>query len=175
MIAGLAVACLALLGGGLLAREAAKAPGAAPAPANWPVTETPPQGWKRLAVGNAFSFVAPDDTRTVALQGIDSRVGGYETDRFSVMFDYGRYSNSLSDEIPWSEIDGHRARLARGPGPCRALPGDEKDWPFQAAVYVELRPNPDRLALTMVGCAASEAGVEELQRLFLSLRFNPQA
>ncbi|HLZ84269.1 MAG TPA: hypothetical protein VKQ54_11940, partial [Caulobacteraceae bacterium] len=94
---------------------------------------------------------------------------------FNLTFDYGPYSNSLSDTTPWRIVDGHKARLASGTGSCRVLPTQENDWPFAGNVYVELRPNPKRLALTMTGCASSEAGLEELQRLYLSLRFNPRA
>jgi hypothetical protein len=62
----------------------------------WPPTEPVPVGWKRIQVGEAFSFDAPADTQPVSLHGIDSAVGGYKNDRFNVTFDYGAYSNSLS-------------------------------------------------------------------------------
>lgn len=168
--AGLAAACLALSVSGSFAQVNARPPEAK----NWPVVEAPRPGWKRIQLGNAFSFEAPIDTQHVALQGIDSAVGGYETDRFSFMFDYGRWSNSLSDATPWSDIDGYRSRLESGSGSCRSLPTDREDRPFGAAVYVELRPRPNRLALSMFGCATSEAGLEELRQIYLSLRFNPQ-
>ena len=142
---------------------------------HWPVADQPPAGWKRIQVGNAFSFDAPIDTQPIRLQGIDSTVGGYKTDRFNLMFDYGPYSNSLSSTTPWRMVDGHKSRLEMGAGPCRVLPTEQNDLPFAGNVYVELRPSPRRLALTMPGCASSEAALEELQRLYLSLRFNSGA
>jgi hypothetical protein len=143
--------------------------------ASWPPSEPVAAGWKRIQVGEAFSFEAPADTQAVALRGIDSAVGGYKNDRFNVTFDYGAYSNSLSDETPWTAIDGHRARLEIGTGDCQVLPDDHQNWQFAGYVHVELRPAPRRLGLTMSGCAANEAGVEELRRLYLSLRFHPKA
>jgi hypothetical protein len=142
---------------------------------HWPIAESAPAGWKRIQVGQAFSFEAPIETQPVLLpRGIDSAVGGYRTDRFSFTFDYGPYSNSLSDSTPWRVIDGHKARLESGRGPCQTPPTIQKIWPFAGNVYVELRPNPERLALTMAGCASSEIGLAELRQIYLSLRFNPK-
>jgi hypothetical protein len=154
------------------------APSAATTAANsgdWP-PRNPVQGdWRRIQLGEGFSFEAPADTQPVSVRGIDSAVGGYKNDRFSLAFDYGAYSNSLSPETPWSNIDGHRARLEFGRADCQAPWEGGPKGKFVGMVYVELRPfaHPfGRLALTMTGCAASEAGLEELERLYLSLRFN---
>lgn len=161
-----------------VAALAACAPNATPKPpdtVSWPPNDTIPDGWKRIQVGEDFSFEAPVDTQPLVLRGIDSTVGGYKTDRFNFTFDYGRYSNSLSDETPWTVIDGYRARLEAGTGDCKVLPEDQQNWQFAAYVHVELRPPPQRLGLTMGGCAVDEAAMEELRRIYLSLRFNPKA
>jgi hypothetical protein len=144
-------------------------------PPSWPPNDPIASGWKRIQVGDAFSFDAPLDTQTIPLQGIDSSVGGYKSDRFNLSFDYGAFSNSLSAETPWTEIAGHKARLEVESGDCQVLPDDHHNWQLGGSVYVELRPIPDRLALTMSGCAADQAGLEELRQVYLSLRFNPKA
>jgi hypothetical protein len=150
------------------------APEATPNMAGWPPSEAVPRGWKRILVGDAFSFEAPADTQPFPLEGIDSAVGGYESSRFKIAFDYGAYSNSLSDETPWIVIDGHKARLELGLGDCQVPPAGHEDWRHVGYVHVELRPGANRLGLTMSGCAADEAGLEDLRRLYQSLSFNPK-
>lgn len=166
---------IAVIAAATLAGSGPNAPAKPTDTASWPPGDSVPAGWKRIQVGQDFSFETPADTQPVALRGIDSTVGGYRTDRFNFTFDYGRYSNSLSDETPWTVIDGYKARLEIESGDCQVLPDDQQNWQFAGYVHVELRPSPQRLGLTMAGCAVDEAAVEELRRIFLSLRFNPKA
>lgn len=140
----------------------------------WPPTNQVSGGWKRIIVRDYFSFEAPTDTQQIALQGIDSFVGGYNSKNFVLTFDYGAYSNSLSESTPWISIDGHKARMEFYRGDCESQPGDHPNMKDGGAVHVPLRSPPDRLSLTMFACAKGASGEEELQRLFLSLRFNPE-
>jgi len=142
---------------------------------SWPPAEPVPVGWKRIRVGDAFSFEVPADTKLVSTQGIDSTVGWYSNSRFNLTFDYGAYANSLGDETPWTTIHGYKARLELGTGECQLVPEDTDKWPYVGYVHVQLRPMPDFWGLTMSGCAATETGLEELRRTYESLRFNAKA
>lgn len=129
----------------------------------------PADDWVTTKAGQAFTFEAPPDLRSVPVQGIDSFVGRYKGDRLALQFDYGLYSNTLQDlredpryEAETVEIDGRQAVILTGP----ANTGDG----LCAAMYVVDRENP-KVALEMDGCANGYAGMVQLQRLFRSVRF----
>ena len=133
--------------------------------------QLPPPQWERIHAGNAFSFEAPTGTKVVPVRGIDSFVGAYQADGFSIGFDYGPWSNDLQGAPAWDAIDGHPAKYASGPSPdCMAFPGDQTRGTLEASVYVA----PSRkIALSMGGCARDEKGLQALQRVFKSIRFGP--
>lgn len=135
-----------------------------------PALAEPADDWVLVKAGNAFSFQAPPDLKAVPVQGIDSLVGEYRADRFSLQFDYGLYSNTLDDlrgdsrfEREVATIDGRPAEVFTGPGPSEACP-------FVVAVYMVVDP-ARRVSLQMGGCANGYAGVVQMQRLVRSLRF----
>jgi hypothetical protein len=55
------------------------------------------RGWKRIDAGAAFSFLVPEDMQQQRATGIDSIVGEYRSASIRVTFDYGRYSNPLTN------------------------------------------------------------------------------
>src|SRR5262245_49892538 len=69
------------------------------------------EAWKEVDTG-PFSFHAPVGIVREDVQGTDSYVGKYRVEGITLTFDYGRYSNSLSDypEVAGPLIDGHAAR-----------------------------------------------------------------
>lgn len=115
------VTCLALSGCELADPTDSPAPtatGAAPVTTATTATPAPPipADWQTVRAGSAFTFRAPPDLKEVPVMGFDSFVGQYENDAFDVSFDYGRYSNPLTDaDLVGKEVtvDGRKARLAR--------------------------------------------------------------
>ncbi len=134
--------------------------------------------WITVKAGKAFTFEAPADIQPIPVQGIDSFVGQYGSARFSLLFDYGAYSNSLGgpDENPGFDIektmiDGRRALIITGP--ARDASGDCE---FETDVYVVVQEgSPPPVALTMTACSNGYAGVVQLHRLFKSLKFSQPA
>src|SRR6202000_1378609 len=79
--------------------------------------------WVTLSAGNAFSMRAPADTKFKKIQAIDSFASAFENPKFEINFDYGLYSNTLSDmrsdPAYKSEdilMDGRKGILVTGPG-----------------------------------------------------------
>lgn len=135
-----------------------------------PALAQPADDWVVVQAGNAFSFEAPPDLKAVPVQGIDSLVGEYRADRFSLQFDYGLYSNTLDDlrgdsrfEREAVTLDGRPAEIFTGPGP-------NEGCPFLVALYTVVDP-ARRVSLQMGGCANGYAGVVQMQRLMRSVRF----
>jgi hypothetical protein len=135
-----------------------------------PAVAQPADDWITVKAGTAFTFEAPPDLHSVPVQGIDSFVGEYQGDHFSLQFDYGLYSNRLDElradsrfEREAVMIDGRPADIFTGPGPT-------KDCAFEVAVYVVADPTGP-VALQMGGCANGYAGVVQMHRLMKSLKF----
>ncbi len=125
--------------------------------------------WERIHAGKAFSFDAPSGTKMVQVQGIDSFVGAYTADGFSIGFDYGRYANELTGAPAWDRIDGHASKYESGRAQdCTAFPGDLTKGQFEAIMYVA---RSSKIGLNIQGCARDEQGLRDLQRLFRSIRF----
>lgn len=55
------------------------------------------RGWKRIDAGEAFLFWVPGEMEQQRATGIDSLVGDYRSTRMRITFDYGRYSNPLTN------------------------------------------------------------------------------
>ena len=124
-----------------------------------------------MRAGTAFSFEAPSETKAVPERGIDSYVGAYVADGFSIGFDYGRWSNDLQGAAAWDSIDGRVSKYESGTAQdCAAFPGDTTQGRFEADLYVERSPG---VRLTIQGCARDQRGLSDLQRLFRSIRFGP--
>jgi hypothetical protein len=132
--------------------------------------EVPAVPWVRIDAGGVFSFEAPADMTPIPVHGIDSFVGRYTSTSFNLSFDYGFYSNNLSNyrkdprfTVEERLIDGKKSRVVTGPGSgCERM----------SAAYVLVRDAPSMpTALQIGGCATSEAGISDLHRLFGSLRF----
>jgi hypothetical protein len=124
--------------------------------------------WITVKAGTSFTFEAPADLKPVPVQGIDSFVGQYANAKFSLMFDYGQYSNRLEElrgnpqfEAETTVIDGRKAEIFTGPG--------AEGCDFVSAVYIVVR---EPIALNMTACANGYAGVVQLHRLFKSLKFS---
>ncbi len=84
-------------------------------------TKQIPANWQTIRVDALFSFRAPPDLKEVDVQGIDSLVGEFVGPTLTLSYDYGRFSNSLSEEEfdgNWTIIDGFRARIARRGNYC---------------------------------------------------------
>lgn len=83
-----------------------------------------PADWVRLDANSAFSLSAPAGTTYTPAQGIDSMVGSFDAAAFQLNFDYGAYSNSLSNlseeedyQIRDVEIDGKPAKIVTAVAP----------------------------------------------------------
>lgn len=133
----------------------------------------PADDWVTVRAGNAFTFEAPPDLRSVPVQGIDSFVGQYQGEKFALQFDYGLYSNTLDDlrrdsrfEREAVAIDGRPGEIFTGPGP--------EGCEFEVALYVVADPSR-AVSLQMGGCANGYAGVVQMQRLMRSIRFTAAA
>ncbi len=75
-----------------------------------------PLDWK-FVDADKFTLFVPPDWNFIKGTGIDSYVGDFSGDGVRLMFDYGRYSNSLAEDndahysVTYEAIDGHRAKL----------------------------------------------------------------
>jgi hypothetical protein len=128
--------------------------------------ETPPDpaGWKRFDMWGHFSFAAPADTVETSRQGIDSVVGQYRSDGFTVVVDYGAGVNSVSDGTPWHRIDGWPSRYTSGRSADICPTG----------IYANLGaplPTLPGVTLNMSACARDEAALSRVQQVFRSVRF----
>ena len=128
--------------------------------------ETPPDpaGWKRFDMWGHFSFAAPTDTVEAPRQGIDSVVGRYSSDGFTLVVDYGLGVNAVSDGTPWHRIDGWPSRYMSGRSPDICATG----------IYAELGaplPVQPGVTLNMSTCARDEAALLRVQQVFRSVRF----
>ena len=78
--------------------------------------ETLDDGRTKLEAG-AFSLNAPSDWEFHKKQGVDSYVGEFSGDGIVLKFDYGRYSNDLSDAvapkyiITQEQVGGHKSKI----------------------------------------------------------------
>jgi hypothetical protein len=133
--------------------------------------EPVPPTWERIHAGTAFSFDAPGGTKAVPVPGIDSYVGAYVADGFSIGFDYGPWSNDLQSAATWDSIDGRISKYESGSAQdCAAFPGDKTQGKLETSIYVAQSP---KVALNMHGCARDQKGLRDLQRVFRSIRFGP--
>jgi hypothetical protein len=122
--------------------------------------------WQKVDTG-AFSVSAPAGWEFHPLQGIDSYVGRISGDGIVLEFDYGDYSNDLSEEkepkyeVVHKLIDGLPARIIRSKTSGSGLTG----------VYVGMSRR--RGALNLCGQNLTSAQQELALKIFETIRFAP--
>jgi hypothetical protein len=131
----------------------------------------PPADWVPVDANGKFTFFIPPDMEEQEIQGIDSFVGEYRSNRMRLRFDYGLYSDPLnySGESDYQElvttIGGERAKVVAFVGGPSA-PGFE----YVAAVHF-----PDlgdgRARLTLWVESASPEEQEEAKKVFHTISF----
>jgi hypothetical protein len=133
-----------------------------------------PLGWKLLNAG-PFSFYAPADVVVATNPGIpiDSLVGHYRGASIALLFDYGRYSNSLSDlngnptfRSHEELVGGRRARLASW---SENQTGDGQPWNVHA-VYFRDTGRQD-MRLMMSATCSDYVACRDAEEIFRTVRF----
>ena len=125
-----------------------------------------PDGWKQLDAGY-FTAYAPPTWQFRKMQGIDSYVGAFVGDGVRLEFDYGQYSNPLSDEkestyiVMEEKVNGHLARIVRPRVAGHGVTG------------IYFRDAVDNNALNMAGLNLSESQQKTALTIFRTIRFTP--
>ncbi len=118
-----------------------------------------PAGWVVYDARGVFTFRGPADLKDQQVQGIDSFVGEYRSDRFEVYFDYGIYGGDFKEatyEKSAVVVGGHAGTLAR--------------WDGGVGLYLGDLEKGTRLSLMMqVKCKVADA--REAEALLWSVRF----
>ena len=138
-----------------------------------------PADWVIISAGKAFTFKAPADTvrYTDGGMAIDSFVRMYRNSQFTLMFDYGQWSNDLSGfkskpgyVFDTAEIDGRKATVVTGPG--------GNSWgcnDYMSAVYLIVSHSwwsGRTIRLEMSGCTKDPKNLPLLHKVFESLHFS---
>jgi len=125
----------------------------------------PPRGWVKIDA-RYFDFYVPPDLRSTPVTSIDSFVGRYKGNSFSISFDYGAYSDPLDGSgggstyhLHFEHIDGKRARV----GFLEYTNSGLVDY----AVGVNFREQ----GLTMTANCKSRAGCETARIIFRTVKF----
>ncbi len=139
--------------------------------------EVPP-GWTKIDTRQGFSFYAPPGTQLNPLQGKDSFIGEIASPAFSLRYDFGFWSNDLSDarnnpdyseeQVVINGRDGliRRATFASANGPT-----------YFAGLYVQQavfhREYPGRwAALEIHGSALTTQDRAIVERMFKTVQFD---
>lgn len=76
------------------------------------------EDWIKVSAGSVFSLTAPGGTTFHPSQGLDSFVGAFTNQKFRIDFDYGLYSDPLTNysgqpdyKIQELQIDNRKARI----------------------------------------------------------------
>lgn len=129
-------------------------------------------GWQ-LAGGSAFRLLLPPPVRQRAVSSIDSEVGGWQSSTMVLYFDYGAYSNPLTDDMPATTV---ACALSIGGHPARIVAYQLGDSLFVAGVHwgdlgeTEL----GKTRLTITGNSHTRAGLQQLLASFWTVRFTQQ-
>lgn len=130
-----------------------------------------PDGWYEEDTG-PFTLVLPPDMRSVPEQGIDSFVGSYQSNRIDLSFDYGMYTNDLSDwpkngKLEWAEVNGHKAKIATFRDPTA-------NFPFEVGGYfLSGGKGSAGMALGLfMRCKTSEAALDA-RKIITSVQLHP--
>lgn len=134
------------------------------------------QNWVTLSVGKAFTLRAPPGTKFKPAKGIDSSGGKFVAPQFEIGFDYGPYSNDLSElraspqfSIDHASVDGRQAIIVTGLG------GNDFDCKdILTAMYLVVSRNIGRgtdTRLEISGCTKNPEAIKTLHAIFRSLKF----
>ncbi|MDE1985858.1 MAG: hypothetical protein KGJ28_04905 [Alphaproteobacteria bacterium] len=139
--------------------------------------EVPP-GWTQIDTKQGFSFYAPPGTQFHQLPGTDSFLGEITGQTFVLQYDFGFYSNDLSDaenNPDYSEktmsVDGRNGVVRQ------ATLQEAEGWPYFIGLYVQQAvfhaAYPGRwAALEMHGTVASPEGRATVEQIFQTIRFD---
>jgi hypothetical protein len=120
--------------------------------------------WTKLEAG-AFSLDAPSGWEFHKKQGVDSYVGEFSGDGIVLKFDYGRYSNDLSDAvaskyiITQEQVGGHKSKIVYPRTSGHGL----------TAIYFAKVAGSDKLCLW--GQDLTESQQELALKIFRTIRF----
>jgi hypothetical protein len=134
-------------------------------------------GWRVENTG-PFSMLLPTNMYAVPVQGIDSYVGEYHSPRIELSFDYGLWSNDLSDwpksgVVRQSTLGGLPAKI----GTCQAgaLYGGKPGYAYVVACYIpSTSPTMSAGHLGMYAYCKSQQDAATAHRVFQSIRLHPQ-
>jgi len=139
-------------------------------------SSAPPSSWVGIVADHAFTFYVPPGSDLKLLPGrpIDSFARRYAGATFRLAFDYGRWSNKLSDFVgdpryrsTSALIDGRRALIVTGPGLGQWDCHDDL-----AAVYViDHAEGRQPIALEMDACTRDPRQLETVQAIFRTIKF----
>jgi len=126
-------------------------------------------GWIERG-GRAFIIQLPPTFTAQPSQGIDSDVGLWADGTTRISYDYGRYSNNLSDTT--AQADRRVCEVEIGGRPARVVTARAADGGYVAAAHW---PNLDTvplgtLSLTVSGTAADQQGQRTLLASLWSVR-----
>jgi hypothetical protein len=125
-----------------------------------------PDGWKQLDA-DYFTAYAPATWKFRKMQGIDSYVGAFVGDGVQLEFDYGHYSNPLSDEkeptyvLSEEKVGGRLARIVSPRVPGHRVTG------------IYFRDVGDTNGLNISGLDLSESQQKIALTIFRTIRFKP--
>ena len=118
-----------------------------------------------------FEFFIPPDMKKVEIQGIDSHVGQFGSEKIKLIFDYGMYSDPLDDEkgmpnltVRKERIDGRRTKIV-------SFRKSESD--FVLAVHFP-KAGPGYKGgrkLTLYTDCVSESEYDTVMKIFRSIKF----
>ena len=127
---------------------------------------TLPDGWKQLDA-DYFTIYAPPTWKFRKLQGIDSYVGEFVGDGVKLEFDYGQYSNALTDEkeptyvVIEEKVGGRLARMVSPRVPGHGVTG------------IYFQDVGDANGLNIAGLNLSDAQQKTVLTIFRTIRFRP--
>ena len=131
-----------------------------------------PDGWKQLDAGY-FTVYAPATWEFRKMQGIDSYVGEFVGDGVRLEFDYGQYSNPLSDKkeptyvVSEEKVGGRLARIVSPRVPGKGVTG----------IYFRDVGDTNGLiagnGLNIAGLDLSESQQKTALTIFRTIRFKP--
>jgi hypothetical protein len=130
--------------------------------------DKPPTGWQKLETG-AFSLYGPPGWELRKRQGFDSYVAELAGDGMVLSFDFGRYSNPLSDAqepsyvIVYEVVHGVNAKIVSPKKPGQGITG----------IYFPSVPTAEiGNKLCLVGYDLTAAQQETALRMFQTIRFD---
>jgi hypothetical protein len=140
--------------------------------------EVPP-GWVKIDTKQGFSFYAPPGTQFHPLQGEDSFVGEIAGPAFSLRYDFGYWSNDLSDAKNAQDYSEEQVVIDGRDGVIRRATFSSPDGQtYFAGLYVQQavfhRAYPGRwAALEIHGSALSPQDRAIVERMYKTVQFGP--